>query len=111
MSPTNTQPAKVAQTKVIFRKWPEREGGQILALFPEEPHDHDGYYCVCYERIGQHGAADPQGCVSRTRPAKPAEYASLKRELESAPFHYRLKVMRRISRNALAVRRANLQTS
>jgi hypothetical protein len=46
--------------------------------------------------VGQHGACDTIGISSETTLATPDEYASLKRELESAPYHYNFKVMKRI---------------
>jgi hypothetical protein len=83
-------------TKVVFRKWPKREGGDVIALFPENI--AVGYYCDSYQHVGQHGAADYSGVVSMTKPAKPEEYAALKRELESAPYEYKLRVIRRYTR-------------
>ena len=64
---------------VIFR-W-EREGG-VYALFPELPSDNYGNFCTCYQHIGQHCPADYHGCVAKSRPAKPDEYADLFVELE-----------------------------
>lgn len=72
-------------TRVIFRKWPASQGGGIIALFPTLPHDNAGDYCMSYERIGQHGGADP-GLVARTKPARPAEYAALARELRALGY-------------------------
>lgn len=82
------------KTIVVFRKWPN---GDILALMPADTADHRGNV-TCYEHVGQHGAADYPSCIARTKPATPAEYASLKRELESAPYNYRFKVQRRYTR-------------
>ena len=79
---------------VVFRKWRDKSGG-ILALFPEIAVDMEGYYCESFEHMGQHGGADYRGCIARTVPAKPEEYADLKRELESYPYEYRLRVIRR----------------
>jgi len=62
------------------------------------PSDVRGTYCLSYERIGQHGAACPQGVVSRTRAAKPDEYQELKLELER--IGYTLKVCQRIPMHA-----------
>lgn len=45
--------------------------------------------------MGQHGGADCEGIVKRSRPAKPEEYEALKRELESYPYAYRLKACER----------------
>jgi hypothetical protein len=74
---------------VVFRVWPKSEGGGVIALFPEDGQS--------YEHVGGHGSYD-HGLVYRTRAATPAEYADLKRELESAPYHYKLRVMRRLQR-------------
>ena len=78
-------------TRVLFRKYKNKQG-EVLALFPELPGRSDGFTCSCYVHQGQHGIADPQAVMSQTRRATPDEYASLKRELESAPFNYRFKV-------------------
>lgn len=83
-----------AVTVVVFRKWPKSEGGTVLALFPYEQASHG--LCSSYEHVGQHGGADYAGCIGRTKPAKPEEYAALKRELESAPYHYQLDVRKRV---------------
>lgn len=101
-----TQPdTDTTETKVIFRKW--RDGSRsVFALFPEMPHDWRGYDCGSYEHVGQHGGADGAGCVRRSTPATPEEYADLKRELER--IGYRLRVVSRIPRNALATRRAEI---
>lgn len=73
-------------TPVIFRKWPKREGGDIIALFPTLVGTMDPYTCESYEHIGQHGSADPQGVMRRTEPTKPAEYADLMEELKSIGY-------------------------
>lgn len=78
-------------TPVVFRVW--RSDGSTLALFPTLL-EHDGM-CGSYAHFGQHGAADYSQCIRQTRPAKPSEYASLKLELESAPYEYKLCVYAR----------------
>ncbi len=70
-------------TKVIFRKWPD---GVILALFPEIPGTNAGGSCSSYVFVGQHGGADYFHCIRTTKPAKPAEYAELKAELENLGY-------------------------
>ena len=91
-------------TIVVFRKWPEwasigkhREvncvSGGIIALFPEVPGSPG--FCSSYEHIGQHGSADYGYVISKTTPATPEEYAGLKRELESKPFEYVLRAVKR----------------
>lgn len=80
--------------KVIFRKW---ANGDIIALFPQLPHDLRGDYCVSYEHVGQHGAALASHVIANTTPATPDEYADLMRELET--IGYSLRVVRRIGPN------------
>lgn len=94
------------ETPVIFRKWND---GSIIALFPADPGTNHAYTCSSYEHVGQHGAAEPVGVIRRTRPATPQEYADLKRELESAPYGYRLKVFQRLHYSFLDIRRAALR--
>jgi hypothetical protein len=85
------QPATI----VVFRKW--KEDGTILALFPDDIADYAGH-CSSYAHIGQHSAADYAACIAASVPATPREYAALKRELESPPYHYRLIVRKRYQR-------------
>lgn len=87
---------KEGETAVVFRVWKEKDGG-VLALFPylQSSCDPAVQYCLSFEHVGQHCGADYAGCIARTRPAKPREYAALKHELESAPYSYRLKVIQR----------------
>ncbi len=66
----------------------------VVALFPAELGTYDPGTCSSYVHVGQHGSADP-GYIHRSRKATPEEYADLKRELESAPYGYRLKVYSR----------------
>jgi hypothetical protein len=82
------------KTVVVFRMWKAEPKG-CFALFPFVPHDRNGLYCESYEHVGQHGGADYSGCIADSRPATPAEYAALKRELESPPYEYRLIVRKR----------------
>lgn len=95
------------ETAVLFRKYPNIEGGAILALFPELPGDMQLDTCCSYQRIGQHGAAHLRGCIDGTRVAKPAEYEPIKRELES--IGYRLIVYKRTRRAFDTARRQALQ--
>jgi hypothetical protein len=94
-------------TVVMFRKWRDTSmiGDGVIALFPCEPADHTGLMCESYEHVGQHGAASPTSVVSRTRPATEAEYAALKRELETPPYGYRLRIVQRTPKNAADIRR------
>jgi len=82
---------------VLFRVWRHRTmGSGVIAIFPTI--DEGGGRVQMFEHIGQHGAGDLHGVINRTRPATPEEYAPLKRELEGAPYRYRLRVVQRASR-------------
>ena len=102
---------KQTKTKVIFRK--DRTGRkEVFALFPEELGTSSPYTCSCYQHVGQHCSADPQGCIQRSVSAKPSEYRELAIELRNygpTEAHYRLQIVKRIPRNALKVRRAKLE--
>lgn len=99
------------ETPVVFRasrrKEPEGRGAEITAVFPCEPATLGNDDMTCYAHVGQHGACH-QGWINSTRAAKPEEYADLKRELESAPYGYRLKVYRRIQPWMRDARRAEV---
>lgn len=81
--------AKESPTPVLFRK----EGkGEIVAIFPTIPAKNHGYDMRCYAHLGQHSGCSVEYYQS-TKPAKPEEYADLKRELEG--IGYVLKVVQR----------------
>lgn len=96
-------------TPVIFRMYGKRRGGNVIALFPTIPGTNDAYTCADYVHVGQHGSADPQCVINETRAATPAEYADLKKELESAPYGYRFQVYARMQRHFIAARREALR--
>ena len=76
----------MSETIVIFRK--DRTGWKdCFALFPELPADNYGHYCTCYQHVGQHCAADYQGCVAGSDPASPHEYRDLYEELEKRGYN------------------------
>ena len=76
--------ARAAAVPVVFRVWPVKDGGDVIALFPTLP---EGFGRVTsYQHIGQHGAADYGLVVWSTRPATPEEYAPLERELRSIGY-------------------------
>jgi hypothetical protein len=103
-------------TPVLFRvhRAPKKHGSDVTAVFPCEPASYDGTSMTCYAHVGQHGGCD-LGWYHQTRPATEAEYANLKRELESYPYGYRLKTYRRMTstlrdRFMAEVRRLNSRT-
>lgn len=82
------------KTIVVFRKY---KNGSVFALFPYEDADPHGMYCTAYAHIGQHSGADYYGCIRATIPAKPEEYADLKKELESIGYDLIVRQKRRIN--------------
>jgi hypothetical protein len=97
-------------TPVVFRKWKRKHAGDgIVAIFPDQTGDSSVYTCGSYEHVGQHGACHPVHIYTQTTAATPDEYADLKAELESAPYHYNLRVMTRINHeHYLKIRKAAL---
>ena len=75
--------AYIAMTKVIFRTL---RNGEVIALFPQEPATPDGWECMSYMHVGQHGSADPM-IVHGTKPAKWSEFVELLRELQSIGYN------------------------
>jgi hypothetical protein len=81
------------KTVAIFRKW--KDNGEIIALFPAIPSDVLGWFCLSYERVGQHGGADYQGVIQATKPVGRSEFDPLNKELSR--IGYRLVVRKRAS--------------
>jgi len=84
-------------TKVIFRKRYDRDTKtwDVMAFFPE-CHVNPGNI-MSYAHVGQHGEASYLFYIS-TKPCTPAEYADLKRELETCCGYDDLKVVRKVTR-------------
>ena len=79
------------KTRVLFRA--DKSGshkGDITAVFPDLPYDAEGSLVTCYAHVGQHSGCDRSWVRESTRPAKPAEYEALKRELESIGYTLRI---------------------
>jgi len=106
---TTTTTTMSTTTKVIYRTF--RQSGETIALFPEEPADIRGDFCLSYMHTGQHGAASPMGAefASITRPATPEEIAPLRRELEA--IGYKLAPILRVSYKMHQARRQNANPS
>lgn len=71
-------------TKVVFRKF--RKGGEVIALFPEEPWNPDAGTVTSYMHVGQHSDADYDHVVAISRPAREDEYRPLLAELKSIGY-------------------------
>lgn len=80
-------------TRVIFRKMHKKHGGNVLALFPDEPWDKWGHHITCYAHVGQHGAAEWYGVINKSRPATADEYWDLALELKG--LGYKLAIRQR----------------
>jgi hypothetical protein len=92
--------SKIEKTKVVFRIFPKKEGGEVIAIFPRNCGTNNPATCSSYMRVGQHSSCDPHALTS-LRLATRAEYAELKRELENygpADAHYNLDVRTRCTR-------------
>lgn len=96
LRPSAPTPKQEKPTRVIFRKWPKKQGGDVIALFPGLAGTvGDPFTCESYQTIGQHGAASVD-LVNDTRKATPAEYADLQKELERVG--YTLEIAHRFTR-------------
>lgn len=95
---------------VIFRimRGKQYESDGVTACFPTLPGTYDSGTFQIYAHIGQHGSAS-KAWYNRTRAATEAESASLRAELESAPYGYNLEPRARWSRDFDDMRRAALQ--
>lgn len=70
---------KKLPTKVVFKKF--KRGGDVIALFTQEPGTNDPSTCRIYQHVGQHGDMDMRH-KSMLTTCPPKEYAALKAELE-----------------------------
>lgn len=77
-------------TEVVFRH--DKVFG-VFALFPYELYNNYSGSVISYARIGQHSAANYDGCIKSSRPATEDEYRDLFKELEF--IGYNLKVIKR----------------
>lgn len=95
MHPETVAPA----VRVIFRAY--RGTNDIVAVFPDLVADARGNVTT-YEHIGQHGAGAYDTMILLTRPAKPAEYAPLRAELERIGYQLTIATRRHARRNPRA---------
>jgi hypothetical protein len=106
MSSHSTQTANghgdsAVQTKVIFRTF--HGCGDIVAIFPEVPHDWSGHRCVCFQRIGEHGSFVLDNVSIYTRPSTADEIRPLREHLEK--IGYKLNPVQRVTAKMHAKRR------
>jgi hypothetical protein len=84
-------------TPVIFRKF---KTGELVAFFPENTGNYQAHTCMSYMHLGQHCTADANPYY--TKPASPAEYADLLRELVAIGYND-LKIVKRFTLRSLPV--------
>lgn len=70
---------KKLPTKVVFKKF--KRGGDVIALFVQEPGTNDSSTCQSYQHADMHGSMDLRHKSMLTH-CLPKEYANLKAELE-----------------------------
>jgi hypothetical protein len=77
------------EVAVLFRVSIE-DPSDVYALFPEM--DEGIGMVACFQHVGQHSMAHLKSCMIGTREATEDEARALKRELEAAPYRYRLRI-------------------
>jgi hypothetical protein len=84
---------KEPKTTVIYRVWNSGCGkGIVIALFPGIEEGRG--FCSSYEHVGQHGGADYDSVIRRTRPATPDEYKDMHQELTNIGYDLEVKKRR-----------------
>ncbi len=82
------------KTKVIFRKFKNKDIPEIIALFPEQSYAMN-YMTGSYMHIGQHSDCDYHAVIAMTKPASLLEYKDLYLELKG--IGYNLVIRKRAS--------------
>jgi hypothetical protein len=77
---------------VVFR-WEGGKNGNVVAVMPLIDDGRNMY--TCYAHLGQHGSGQRDYFTYKCRPATPEEYAPLLKELTSAPYFYRFRIVQR----------------
>lgn len=95
-------------TPVLFRMAKDGDGEYLTAVFPADAGTNDVNTMSCFAHVGQHGSCSVDW-YRGTWPALPAQYHELARELEAAPYRYRLKIRQRMSQTDQAKRREQLR--
>jgi hypothetical protein len=71
--------------KVVFRMF----NGEVIALFPEQEESRGNVNS--YMHIGQHGGADYNHVMQKSKKATPSQYKDLKAELSSIGYKLDIK--------------------
>lgn len=87
---------KIEKTKVIFRIFPKREGGDVIAILPQMVGTNDPHTCMSYQIVGEHGSCDLNGLALALRLATPGEYKDTATALKRRG--YKLDIRKRATR-------------
>lgn len=68
------------------------DDSDVYALLPTIPSTVGTNDVTCFQHVGGHSAADLRACLQASRAAYRSEYRALRRELESYPYKYRLRL-------------------
>ncbi len=79
--------------RVIFRKWNKRNGGDVIAILPDNASNRGTV--DMYEHVGQHEEGDYYEVMVKSKLATQAEYQDLLEELTG--MGYDLRVMQRLN--------------
>ena len=81
---------------VMFRRDRDADG-EVFALLVGRPAGYDRYGSAMFQIFtsGGHTEGTYSLEIARSRPATPAEYASLERAMTRAPYNYNLRIVRR----------------
>ena len=97
-------------TRVLFRRFRGKDGGDVIAMFPDHPGTNSPYTCESYQHMGQHCWCDT-GIVRReTKPARMHEADVMDLFNELTRIGYRLQVRQRIPSDSLSIRKQTLKT-
>lgn len=97
----------IEKVTVIFRKDKSNKySDNITAVFPYII-DTNRYDMGCYAHVGQHSYCSHAWYTQCTKPAKPNEYESLKRELESLGYDLEIKLKINSDKQRQAIKEYN----
>jgi len=92
--PATPEPEPPTPTRVIFRTYTGKDGGDVIAILLDC--DANPGHVVCYQHVGQHGEGKYWHIMSATRPATEEERAPLFRELTQRGYQLHIRQRRSI---------------
>jgi hypothetical protein len=76
--------------RTILRQYPD---GEVIALFPDEPANEDGSWCMAWLQTGVFYGVDPAEVMKTTKPAD--ESVAVKKALRKLEKHPHMKKVKR----------------